>query len=598
MALSSDLISQLVKVNKQPKKATETTVYGTTKVTYEGETYVKLDGSDILTPIRTTTSNIKDGDRVTVLIKDHSATVTGNMSDPSASGLVVEAHGKQIDEFEVIMAYKVVAEDISAINATIDNLIAKIASIGKLEAVEADIETLRANLIDVDHLTATDIEAINAQFENLEATFGTFTDISTEDLEAINADIGYLKAYTADFTYVSAEVLDAVKASIKELDANKLSAETAEITYANIDFANIGEAAIRKLFSDSGLIRDLVVGDGTITGELVGVTIKGDLIEGNTVKADKLVVKGTDGIYYKLNIEGGTFTGGEAVPDDSLHGSVITAKSITAEKVSVKDLVAFGATIGGFTIKDHSLYSGVKESASNTTRGIFLGDDGQVAFGDGTNFFKYYYDDTEQVYRLAISAGSLTLSASGKNVENFLSDLEEASDYSDKQISEAQTIIQQLANSIAMLVTDENGGSMMTQTENGWTFNISHITKSLGEATDSIDGLTKTMGGIENTVNGLNQALNDVGVLTDYVIITTYEGQPCIELGETDNDFKLRITNTAIQFVDGSSIPAYINNQKLMIEHAEVKNELQFGGFVWKKRSNGNMGIIWKGVNS
>ena len=62
--------------------------------------------------------------------------------------------------------------------------------------------------------------------------------------------------------------------------------------YASIDFSNIGIAAMEKFYSESGLIKNVVVGDQTITGELVGVTIKGDLIEGNTIKADKLVIKG------------------------------------------------------------------------------------------------------------------------------------------------------------------------------------------------------------------------------------------------------------------------------------------------------------------
>jgi hypothetical protein len=68
----------------------------------------------------------------------------------------------------------------------------------------------------------------------------------------------------------------------------EFSAEDAELKYANIDFSNIGEAAIEKLFSDSGIIGDLVMSDGKVTGTLVGVTIKGDLIEAGTVKADNL----------------------------------------------------------------------------------------------------------------------------------------------------------------------------------------------------------------------------------------------------------------------------------------------------------------------
>lgn len=55
------------------------------------------------------------------------------------------------------------------------------------------------------------------------------------------------------------------------------------LEFANIDFANITKASFENFFSKSGMIENLVVGDQTITGELVGVTISGDLIKGNTV---------------------------------------------------------------------------------------------------------------------------------------------------------------------------------------------------------------------------------------------------------------------------------------------------------------------------
>ena len=401
MVLPSDLLSQFAKVTKDDKKVSnETTVRGTVKRVGD-KTYVQLDGSDLLTPV-STTADTKDEERVTVMIKDHTAIVTGNLSSPSASSKDLASTAKQISDFEIVMAYKVTSEALEAVNATIESMRVKLANITNLEAVFADINDLQAKFANVEYLKAGDIEAITADIEKLEATFGTFTDISAEDLEALNADITTLKGYTADFTYVSAEVLEAVRAEIKALNVEKLSAEEATIKYANIDFSNIGKAAIEEFFSKSGMINDLVVGDGTITGKLVGVTITGDLIEGNTVKADKLVVKGSDGLYYKLNFEGGTFKEGEAVPTDSLHGSVITTKSITAEKVSVKDLVAFDATIGGFTITDTSIYSGVKESADNATRGIYLDSDGQMAIGDSNNFIKFYKDQNGD-YKLEIS---------------------------------------------------------------------------------------------------------------------------------------------------------------------------------------------------
>ena len=83
MALSSDLVSQFVKVtNDKTEIKTETTVNGTI-VEYEGKKYVRIDGSDLLTPYETTT-DVENGERVKVMIKNHTATVTGNVSSPSA----------------------------------------------------------------------------------------------------------------------------------------------------------------------------------------------------------------------------------------------------------------------------------------------------------------------------------------------------------------------------------------------------------------------------------------------------------------------------------------------------------------------------------
>ena len=303
MSISSELISEFVKVtnDKGSEKPSETTVYGTIKE-YDNSYWVQLDGSEQLTPIAMTT-DVKPGERVMVMIKNHTATVTGNISSPSARseevkdlGGKVEDAGSKISEFDIILSHSITADDLTTINAIIDNLRTKLANINKLEAITAEIETLEATFANLEHVSAKDVEALNAQFENIRAKFGDFTDISTDDLNALNAEIDNLKGYTADFTYVSADKLSAFKADIENLNTNKLSAKDAELKYANIDFANIGEAAIKKLFSDTGLIKDLIVGNGTITGELVGVTIKGDLIEGNTVKADKLVVKGSDGL--------------------------------------------------------------------------------------------------------------------------------------------------------------------------------------------------------------------------------------------------------------------------------------------------------------
>lgn len=455
MNLSNELISQFVKATKDDKKtSTESTVYGTT-VVYGGKTYVKFDGSDLLTPVRTTT-DVKDDERVTVLVKDHSATIIGNISSPSARTDDVKEVANQISEFDVIISHKLTTEELEATNATIQNLRAHLANIDELHAVFADIESLEAKLADIEHLNAVDIEAINANIERIESQFGTFTDLSADELEALNADIQILKGYTAEFTYVSTDVLEAVKANVKNLDVKKLSAEDADIRYVNIDFANVDNAWFDEFYAKSGIIEQVTISEGVVVKELVGVTIKGDLIEGNTIKADKFVVKGTDGIYYKLNFESGNFKDGEPVPDDGLHGSVIVANSVTAEKISVDDLVAFDATIGGFHITNESIYSGVKSSVANTTRGIYLDKEGQLAIGDSSNFIKYF-KDTDGKYKLAISAGSIKMSASEKTVEETV---QEAINTANAAKESAEKAAASAADSAIVLRIDSSRGTV------------------------------------------------------------------------------------------------------------------------------------------
>ena len=424
MELSSELISQFVKITRdEPKPSNGKTVTGTATL-YGGKIYVQLDGSDQLTPVLSSTAGVKDGDRVTVLIKDHSATVTGNTSSPSAGqGDIEDAKeeiGNKISEVEILIADKVDTIEFNAEKARIDELVAENVTIkGSLDAANAKIENLEADNVVING----DLEAANAEIENLKVTkldveIADIKYATVEDLEVTNANIHNLEADYGSFKDLTTEKFSAIDATIENLDAEKISADEAELMFANIDFANIGSAAIENFFAKSGMIGDLVVGDGTITGTLIGVTIKGDLIEGGTVVADKLVIKGNDGLYYKLNTDGEK-VGAEQTEYNSLNGSIITAKSITAEKVNVKDLVAFGATIGGFKIDDDSLYSGVKNSVHNTTRGIYMGSDGQMAVGDSSNFLKFY-KDADGTWKLVISASQIKFGAGGKDIDEAL----------------------------------------------------------------------------------------------------------------------------------------------------------------------------------
>lgn len=426
----NNLATTFAKIIKEDVTATkDSTVYGTA-VEFNGKMYVKLDGSERMTPIETTTS-IKEGDRVTVLIKAHSATVTGNVTDPSTSKSDKKATddkikdlSTQVSEFGTVVAGKVSTEQLQAVEGRVtdlevDNEIVKgtlKANEGRFKSIEVDNEKINGTLTaNEGRFTAIESNMLTAKTADLKYA-------TIKDLEATDATIYNLSADYGDFKQATVDDLKARKAEIDDLSTKKLNATDAELKYANIDFSNIGVAAIKQFYATSGIIKDLVIGDQTVTGEIVGVTIKGDLIEGNTIVADKLVMKGDDGLFYKLNMSAANGVNAEQTSYNSINGSIITAKTVTATQISVKDLVAFDATIAGFHIKDAAIYSTGKESATSTVRGIYLGKDGQLGFGDGNNYIKFYVD-TDGKYKLGISAESLTF-ATGQSVKDAIDEVD------------------------------------------------------------------------------------------------------------------------------------------------------------------------------
>lgn len=233
MSISRDLASKFAKITNDNNKQTEETMYGTV-VSQGGKLYVNLDGSDTITPI-VTTAEIKPGERVAVMIKGHTATVIGNISNPGAS---TETTGKILDEydvivakigdFELIVADKITTEQLEAELAIIDELIAKKATIDELEAVKATIKDL-------------DVSALWAELAEIEKAVIGKAEI--EDLEATHAKIDILEADLADIeTLVGGQLtMDNIQSLI--LTSSKVTVDNAFIKDAMIDRVSASKLA-------------------------------------------------------------------------------------------------------------------------------------------------------------------------------------------------------------------------------------------------------------------------------------------------------------------------------------------------------------------
>lgn len=187
----------------------------------------------------------------------------------------------------------------------------------------------------------------------------------------------HLIANDAKIKTLKTDKLDVDVANMNQATIDTLKAGTAEIqgldaSYANIDGANIGEAFIGNVFTKNAMIEGAIVTTLNAAGEIIAVKLNADYIEANSIKVDRLILLGQDGLYYTLNANGET-TEADQTLLNSLNGSIITARSITASKVAVDDLAAFKATIAGLILQDGTIHTVGKTSAISTVDGFYIG---------------------------------------------------------------------------------------------------------------------------------------------------------------------------------------------------------------------------------
>lgn len=620
MSLSVDLISQFAKItnDKQPT-VKETVMYGTA-VKYNNEMYVRLDGSDMLTPIDTTVDvksteedpsiGIKDGERVSVTLRNHTAVATGNASSPAARiDTVNEIDGKVTT---INSTVETINSNVSTFNSTVETINSTVNTMNStLNTVNSQIDIYNSSFQIKDGVV-TGLKGITLDWittEKLEASLANIDELTANSITTEYLNANYITADQIKTTYAEIKSLNALNGKIENLESGIITTDTLNATYANIDFANIGEAAIKKLFSDYGIIKNFVLKDGHVTGELNAVTVNGDLINANTLKADRLVIKGTDGLYYQLNTNGVDITQTQT-DENSLNGQVIQAKSITASQIYVSDLLAFDATIAGFNmvgppeienpddpdgpkIPDPNvpskLYSGVKNSVNNTTSGIYLDDSGQMAIGDSNNFIKYYLDE-EGNKKLEMSADSIKmgseslvrssdLNITNETIQSVVNDIEGMSE----QVSQQYSQIEQTAGSISSTVSSiqETVDEMNDETVEGSLAN--QITSTKSELIQTSESITASF---TDTINDkISPFEKFIKFTSTGISILQENGDENIELALDSGLIEFRKNGERLGWWDGDDF----HTGNIVID---VNERAQFGNFAFKPRSDGSLSFL------
>ena len=247
MSLSSDLASQFAKVTNDSSRNTNgTKLYGT--ITMLGEVpHVKLDGTEELTPVSRTVE-VAEGDRVEVMIANHSATVTGNLTDPSigimrAGNLeskitqTAEQIQLQVSDLEKKLDSKI-TQTATEIRSEVSDLDGRFSE--NITTVENGIRNDMANSLASmsDTLTglSNDLTGLGEDLTGLEESTNSSISTINASIESITLNVSNLDS---KITQTAAEIRSEVSAEVTELNATIANTETGIRDTISVEVASL-----------------------------------------------------------------------------------------------------------------------------------------------------------------------------------------------------------------------------------------------------------------------------------------------------------------------------------------------------------------------
>ena len=340
-------------------KKDEKYIFGTIKNNGDSS-YVTFDGSDFLTPI-TSAMGYEDGDRVMVMVKSHRAIVVNNMTSPAVTGKYVKENYASF-------------ENLSATNAQIGYLRANMITTDVLEAKIGEFGYLKADVAELKFASIESLNATNAEITNLKASTITADNLSAEvaklgyasvkDLEATTAKIDDLASKTITADNLRTEIAKIGYLTADEADIRYLTVSTANTTFLHADMSDMDIAKIQTLFATAGIVSDMTIKDGHITGVLDSVTVNANSITTGTLSVDRLVIRGSEkSLVYELNNISGAL---QAKSVDTLNGEILTQRTITADKLVAKSITSNEIKAGTIT-SDEIAVGTIKAANINVT---------------------------------------------------------------------------------------------------------------------------------------------------------------------------------------------------------------------------------------
>lgn len=266
---------------------------------------------------------------------------------------------------EAEVSLKEIVNTINSVANTLQNVRYNSVTTKTLEADAANIGLLKAEQADIKYATIQSLNATDAKITALDSAT-----IKTDELYSKVADLDYIKSDHADIVNLKSTMIttDTLKAEIAkigylttdEADIRYLTVSTADTKFLHADMSDMDIAKIQTLFATAGIVSDMTIKDGHITGVLDSVTVNANSITTGTLSVDRLVIRGSEkSLVYELNNISGAL---QAKSVDTLNGEILTQRTITADKLVAKSITSNEIKAG--TITSDEIAAGTIKAAN------------------------------------------------------------------------------------------------------------------------------------------------------------------------------------------------------------------------------------------
>lgn len=492
MAIPSALVSEFADVvsSGQIQTKENTLIYGTVKKD-GAHNYVKLDGSELYTPVSIAAS-ADDGDRVAVLIKNHSAIAAFNMSSPSVNTRSMDSYKELVSaEFKRIDTDYITAEKANLTYATIQDL----------EAINGTIDKL-----DTKYLTAENAKITYATINSLDATNAKISDLDATTLKAADAKLKYatidsLNAADAKITSLTSTVANIDKAYISRTETTELLAK-----YAQVDFSNVAHGTI-----DSALIRDGAITDAKIHD------ISASKLTAGIIDASKITVTNLNADNITVGTINGQRIGNKSIDLSKLAEEVPTKEYLDSKADELQKQIDNAIETYTVTTIPTLNNSPAEEWTDNDTRNKHVGDIAYVVNSqDAADGYCYRFANTgsvsEPVYEWVLVKDSDVTKALQEliTVQGDVSGLKSFETNTSKWITNTDNTLSSLLQRTSKVETDlgtKVSTDVFNEVKQTVDENSSSITKMSETIQTKADG--STVEKLTNTVNSVKQTAEE-----------------------------------------------------------------------------------------